>query len=499
MRRLRGLALAAVLLGLAPSVASATGASGTEILQFAKHPGPRAAQTGRALAGSLRELGIEARGFSVLPMIVVSGTRAELAVARALPGVLYAHPASRLRFLLDKSVPLVYDGPPQPVRDANGGGRGVRVAIVDTGIDGLHPDLGSRVVENVRFLTDTETEGTNGQPNGLGLPAAQVAVTCPAACNTDDSGHGTNVAGIVAGPGRPDGLLAGMTPEAELVGLAIDSQNPLDWYALAAFDHVLAHPELGIRVVNNSWSQEVNGRFDPTNAINQGTRMLHDAGIAVVFAAGNGGQGNPAPGQPAGSSNCIDGGATDCAISMYGSAPWTIMVAGGYLIPDGSRAEDQMLYALSSRGDPRPDRVGGIDVRYEPTLTAPAEDIMTTAAATSPIKCAGICRHNDQPLYTSGSGTSFAAPHVSGAIALLQTAARARLGRFLTADEVKAVLVEGATPMVRPFSESSTCGLIAQAAGMCPPQTPGTAFASWQVGAGYLSVPGALRAIDRLG
>jgi serine protease AprX len=479
-------ALAAACFACMPGLpARAAPAVGTEILQFA----PRlhaagALQARRRLLASLRALGLAPHRFSVLPMVVVSGTPAQLTRARSLPGVLYAHPAQRLKLLLDKSVPLVYRGPPAPVRAANGGGSGIRVAIVDTGIDGLHPDLGSRVLENIRFVAGAE-------------------VRCPTACSTDDNGHGTEVAGVVAGPGRPGGLLAGMTPGADLVGLTWDTtKSPLDAVALDAFDYVLAHPELNIRVVNNSWENaNVHGHFDPTDAINQATKILHDAGVTVVFGAGNNGQGLPAAGQPYGSSNCIDGdpNGKDCAFSTYAGAPWVISVAAGSEITAGSAPEDQGLWIGSARGDPRPDRVAGIDVRYQPTLTAPGELIMTTAATVGQsFKCVVLCSNAMQPFYAQDSGTSLAAPHVSGAITLLQSAARTKLGRYLTPDEVKRVLVEGAAPMTKPWSEPPPCDTVTELTGICPvgPQTGH--FAPWEVGAGYLDVPGALRALDRL-
>src|SRR4051794_13918395 len=199
-------ALAAACFACTPGLpARAAPAVGTEILQFAPRPHAAGAlHAGHRLETSLRALGLAPHRFAVLPMVVVAGPPAQLARARALPGVLYAHPAQRLKLMLDKSVPLVYRGPAEPVRAANGGGSGIRVAIIDTGIDGLHPDLGSRVLENIRFVAGEE-------------------VRCPAACSTDDNGHGTEVAGVVAGPGRPDGLLAGMTPGADLVGLTWDT------------------------------------------------------------------------------------------------------------------------------------------------------------------------------------------------------------------------------------------------------------------------------------
>ena len=514
------LSLAAAMIAPVPGAAAAP--RSTEVLQYAPTPdAPGAERAGRRLVAGLRQLGLAPRGFEALPMVVVRGTPAQVRRARRLPGVLYHHRAGRrLELALDRSVPLVFRGPAAPVRAANGGGNGVRVAVIDTGVDGLHPHLGSRVVHNVEFALDSEWVGTESSGNGLGLPPAVVAAACPAPCNTDQHGHGTHVAGIVAGEGYGDARYEGMTPGAEIVGLAIsDANSSLDWYALAGLDYVLAHPELGVRVVNNSWIVPTD-RFDPTDPINQATKMLHDAGIVVVFGAGNGGEGTPPPGGPAGSSNCIDGNRTTCAISMQASAPWAISVAAGTRI-NGGAPEDQALASFSSRGDPRPHTVDGIDVSYVPTLTAPGTAIASTgstgAVSLPPQQpCAERCGAPEGLFYTQLQGTSMAAPHVAGAVALLQTAAQARLGRALTPDEAKRLLTEGAAGPLMKVEDTVECSVqlspedVPIKFGVCdrsclevrPPDECGertVPYANWEVGAGYLDVPGALRALEALG
>jgi serine protease AprX len=499
------LVVLAVLAAAVPAVAEAVPRY-TEILQYAQRPGGDGAPA--RLVAQLRGLGLKPRGFEVLPMLVVRGTPAQLRRAHRLSGVLHHHRGNpRVVWDLDRTVPLVFGGPPAPVRAAAGDARGVRVAVLDTGVDGLHPHIGPRVVHSVEFVPEEVVTQDAGRV---------VPVVCPALCNTDAHGHGTHVAGIVAGLGRGGGSHEGVAPGADIVSLGISKAGRL-LLVLSAMDYVLAHPELGIRVVNNSWSFPYEP-FDPTRPVNRATKMLHDAGITVVFSAGNNGQGRPADGQPHGSSDCIDPrSGSDCAINLLGAPPWTVMVAAGADVEPGGPA-NQHLWHSSSRGDPRPHRAGGVDLTYMPTVTAPGQFVVSTAAgitgAPGGARCVNVTCPGGlvDPLYALMGGTSMAAPHVSGAIALLQSAARGKLGRDLTPDEVKALLIEGAAPMVQPFDEAGNCdrytgpvtgcdpgmcSIVSEKLG-CTPAQPTGRYAQWQVGAGYLDVPGTLRALDRL-
>jgi hypothetical protein len=89
-----------------------------------------------------------------------------------------------------------------------------------------------------------------------------------------------------------------------------------------------------------------------------------------------------------------------------------------------------------------------------------------------------------------------AAPHVVGAIAVIDSAAKKALGRVLTPDEVKALLAETAMPMTGrdliydwPFCpDLGACGTVVTG-------LTGKPYAKWQVGAGYLDVDAAVKAV----
>ena len=485
------------------------------VLQYAGKPFAKQEKRVR-LAGAVERLGAQVRGFEALPMLMVTGTARELRRARRLDGVRSAHRVDgKIKFLLDRSVPLVYGGSAEPTWTAGYDGEGQTIAIVDSGVDGTHLDLIDQVTHNVEFAF-------NGDGVGLGLGGiVPVAVTqeCPGPCNTDVFGHGTHVAGVAAGAGAvPVDGVKGVAPGADLVGLAISQTGTTaEFYGLAAFDYILAHPELSIDVVNNSWFNPAEV-FDPSDPLNVATKMLHDAGITVVFAAGNSYSGPGGEGRPEGSSDCSpdENGATECMITIQSVAPWTMSVAANARVFEGG-FETQRLADFSSRGDAIPQPVaGGLTIEYWPTITAPGTGIIGASSPTTAMNPATCMAIGDIPrcldrtatqnvFYTAPNGTSMAAPHVAGAVAVIQDAANAKLGRALTPAEVERVITEGAAPMqgtdgsydfcewpVPPF-DATECGLQAEGDGWT-----GAAYEEWQVGAGTLNVAGAIARIDAL-
>jgi serine protease AprX len=373
---------------------------------------------------AVRATGVDMLRFRALPMVGVRGTPIQISRLFRLPGVRSIYHNRRLRYFLNESVPLI--GADRVSAELGISGSGVGVAIIDSGIDGTHPDLpfGQKVVQNVKVGPDLFGTGPIVIEN---VP------------NTDtSSGHGTHVASTVAGTGAAlSGKYAGVAAGAHLVGLGA-GELVFILTALESFDWVLTHAELyGIRAISNSWG--TTGAFSPDDPINVASRQAHDAGLVVVFAAGN-------------------AGPDTNTLNPYCVAPWVICVAAGH--KDG-----QTLADFSSRG------IEG-DPLYHPTITAPGVDIVAARATTGIFINAFFVVDvlnigTDAVYYAAASGTSMATPHVSGTVALMLEANPA-----LTPDQIKSVLEGSASAM------------------------PG--YAEYQVGAGYLNAYGAVVAAQQL-
>lgn len=313
-----------------------------------------------------------------------------------------------------------------PVLTAHNGGapysgRGVTVLVNDSGIDGTHDDLKypEHVIQNVYA-------GPRGAASGI--VAIDWIENVP---NTDfTTSHGTHVAGIAGGSGaRSDGRYAGVAPGAALVGYGSGAALfVLD--ALGGFDYANANAgRYGIRIVTNSFgnNSQINQPFDPEDPTVRVTQVLaEDKGMVIVFSAGNSGPGE----------NTITG--------VFKKAPWVVLAANG--------TKQGRLAATSSRGrigyrDSWTDAERGVTYALtdRPTVIAPGTSIVSTRpASTDPLAVAAahVDEENPQhtPFYMTQSGTSMAAPHVAGIVALLLQANPALGWR-----EVKAILEKSAT------------------------------------------------------
>jgi serine protease AprX len=412
--------------------------------------------SGPVLGGLVRTLGAGVVTFHHLPMVAAVATPAEISSIRGLPGVTSMYANRPLRYLLAESNRSIRS---DQVWAMGFTGKGVGVAILDSGVDGLYsPGLQypSKTIANVKYIGDL---GDIVDP-GEGLPKTGGALFVENVPTSETStGHGTHVAGIAAGDGggSTSGLYRGVAPGASVIGIGTGDVLFVFW-ALAGFDYILDHQEeYNIQVVNNSWG--TTGAYDPEDPINRATRRVHDAGVAVVFAAGNEGPG-------------------ENTLNPYSAAPWVISVAAGCKTvspdPTGSAAECNdgragQLADFSSRG------VAG-DPLVHPDVTAPGVNIVSTRAALGSVmngldlpSDAQTCNIGVQHVqyYTCASGTSMASPHVAGVIALLEEASGGRL----TPDQAYNALIRTARPML--------------------------GYSQWEVGSGYVDALAAVKYVRR--
>jgi serine protease AprX len=308
-----------------------------------------------------------------MPAIAVSATPGQILSLLDDPAIDRIWYDVPVHVCLDYTVPLV-QAPRLWNYDYTG--RGVRVAVLDTGIDLTHPDLMGRIVETAVFAGDDVV--------------------------TDRHGHGTHVAGIIAGSGSfSQGRYTGMAPAALLLIGKVLGDDGTGWSSdvMAGIDWAVWHRA---QVINLSLSSEHYG--DGSDALSLFCDAAVQQGVVVCVAAGNNG---PDP---------LTIGAPGCARQ--------VITAGASTDADG-------LAEFSARGPTADGRIKP-DLVFPGTLITAARARGTHMGAT----------HGDY--YTEASGTSMATAHCTGAAALLLSA-----NPNLQAVEVKAQLLSGAKELGR--------------------------------------------------
>ncbi|WP_225859434.1 S8 family serine peptidase [Streptomyces albicerus] len=278
--------------------------------------------------------------------------------ARTASGIAHIWLDGVRKAALDKSVPQIgtdkawasgYDG------------KGVRIAVLDTGVDATHPDLKDQVVAAKNFTPSPDA--------------------------TDRFGHGTHVASIAAGTGAASpagsaGAYKGVAPGAALLnGKVLDDEGSGDDSGILAGIEWAAEQDAD--VVNLSLGGPDTPGIDPLEAAID--KLSAEKGILFAVSAGNEGEsGEETIGSP---------GSADAALTV------------------GAVDDDDRLADLSSRGPRLGD--GGI----KPDVTAPGVDITAAAVPGSVIE-QEVGQNPDG--YLTISGTSMAAPHAAGAAAILK-------------------------------------------------------------------------------
>jgi serine protease AprX len=284
-------------------------------------------------------------------------------------------------------------------------GAGVGVAVIDSGITSWHDDLTDAGIPGSQRV-DAFVDFVNGRSTPY-----------------DDYGHGTHVAGIIAGNGADaEGARAGIAPGAHLVVAKVldDSGRGRISDVIAAFDYVINHQHAyNIRIVNLSIAAGVYESYN-SDLFTLAARRVFEQGIVVVAAAGNLGSGSDGPQY---------GG-----IGAPGNAPWVVTVGASSHMGTVDRADDEIA-AFSSRGPT------AVDYSAKPDLVAPGVGIYSLSDPNSNFylskpqnRLSGTVATPYLP-YLTLTGTSMAAPVVAGTVALMLQANPA-----LTPNAVKAIL-----------------------------------------------------------
>src|SRR3954462_12858782 len=350
------------------------------------------------------------RSLDVIDGFIATVPQSSIAILGKAPGVLSATPDQRLslqaQYGQDSGVAsAVYTDVVRANKTWSAGhtGLGVTVAVVDTGVD-TTGDLAGQVVRGVDFTSEGD--------------------------GTDRYGHGTFVAGLIAGTGlHSNGAIEGMAPDAKLVSLKISGADgatdvtlvleALEWLKDFASTY-------NIRVVNLSlgFASSQSYGVDP---LDYAVERLWSAGITVITAAGNG-----------------------------GNAPGTVLVPGNdpFVITVGSSNDrttvnnnDDKLATFSSSGPT-------VDGVAKPDLLAPGRSIVSSRSPGSTVDQANPGSAIGD-VYGKGSGTSFSTGIVSGAAALLLSKSP-----WLTPNQVKQRLVTSARALPGGATAATGTGVV---------------------------------------
>jgi serine protease AprX len=431
---------------LVEQLASAASHQQLEVIVTYHGKGPVTA----AQLDTLQAIGVGGVYFEKLPMAGVLATPAQIEAIAALPDVRSVWFNDPLEHEMGQSRTLTSVdqlAANEELRTPQGlpyTGRGIGILVNDSGVDATHPDLpfGTKVVQNVL--------AHGGAVFAASLKPFFYVENVP----TSDVGgsHGTHVAGIAAGLGTmSDGLHAGAARGAHIIGFGSGAAVSI-LNTAGAFDYALVNRErYNIRIITNSFGgpSTIGQPFNPNDPMVVASKLLADVGIITVFSAGNSGSG------------------PDTITGPYKKSPWVILAGNGTkratLSPSSSRGRlSGGVYEVTIDGET-------FTVEDRPTVVAPGTQIIAPRALATVDASGNLGLPSDAEalgpelaaFYSIKSGTSMAAPHVAGLIAILLEADPSLGWR-----EVKSILKATATNM------------------------PG--YEPWEVGAGHANIEAAV-------
>ena len=236
--------------------------------------------------GVIRSLRLQAESdfsidhhFSVIPAVAGQASADQLSALTDDPNVEHVWYDAPVHIMLDVSAPLI--GAPALWQNGQTG-KGIKICIVDTGIDLNHPDLVGRIADTHDFTTEGVQDG---------------------------HGHGTHCASIAAGTGAAsDGKYRGVAPEATLFVAKVLASN-----GSGATSDVMAGVEWAVQQGANviSLSLGSDGSCDGSDALSQTCDAAMQKGHVICVAAGNAGPGASTVGSPGCAHDAITIGASD--------------------------------------------------------------------------------------------------------------------------------------------------------------------------------------------
>ncbi|HEX3683571.1 MAG TPA: S8 family peptidase [Bryobacteraceae bacterium] len=382
--------------------------------------------------------GTDKRRFSRIPGAAFTLPAGALQELVKDPDVAYISLDRKVRSHLDLSAAAINAA---VAWSSNYAGAGIGVAVIDSGINSQIQDLG-----NANGQTDPAHSRVIWAENFL-VPAANPdGSRNNAHYQTNDGyGHGTHVAGIIAGNGflssgpSTTTTYKGIAPAANLIDLQVLDANGegQDSTVIAAIEEAInLKSKYNIRVINLSLGRPVYESFaqDP---LCQAAEQAWKAGIVVVVAAGNDGRDN----------TVANGGYG--TINAPGNDPYVLTV-GAMNAKFTPFAGDDVITTYTSKGPTMVDHI------VKPDLVAPGNHISSLLdnnaylPRTYPQNIVNPLAYQTQAggqRYLILNGTSMATGVVSGAVADLLTA-----NPNLTPDQVKAVLMLSASKQFRTYS-----------------------------------------------
>jgi serine protease AprX len=362
-------------------------------------------------------------------------------------------PNFRVHTQIDESVRTIKAD--AAIRAFNARGKGITWAVIDSGIDASHPHFITGNTLHDPAVADLHRDFT------VKLDPGSETADSALQDSYGSTGHGTGVASIIAGYLPPDyaendlevlsqqlgaagdpnpilsprkvapGNLAGMAPDTRLVSLKVisdDSDSSDVLTVMAALRYVMQINDKDQAPRVHGVNLSLGYGFDPAwfacgqSPLCQAVDRLVRSGVVVVVAAGNTGFATFGT-----FSGRRDGGLT-LSINDPGNADRAITVGA-------THRTSPYTYGVSYFSSKGPTGDG----RQKPDLVAPGERITVATAA---VDAAGARRAT----YSDVSGTSFAAPHVSGAVAAFLSVRREFVGQ---PERVKQILVDSAQPLGR--------------------------------------------------